>query len=88
MTYLSNQTKVSHLSVGGVDYTSSLVEWIVSDQSAIKNGTIQTSGTMTLGSLSGDSSVEDYARNDFRRGTPVILDITDPGGAAYRHPRG
>lgn len=88
MAYLSNKSRLSSLYVGNVNYTSSLVKWVVSDQSAMKNGTIQTSGSMTLGSLPGGFPVEDYERDDFRRGTPVILNVVDPNGGAYRHPRG
>ena len=88
MAYLSNQSRVSSLFIGDVDYTSSLVEWVVSDQSAMKNGAIQTSGSMALGSIPGGSPVDDYRRDDFRRGTPVVLDVTDPDGVTYRHPRG
>jgi len=88
VAYLSNQTRVSSLLIGGVDYTSSMVEWTVSDQSAFKNGAIQTSGTLYLGSRPGGFDIADYERDDFRRGTVVTLDVTDPGGVAYRHPRG
>ena len=88
MSYLANQTRVSSLTIGGADYTSSLVEWLVSDQSAYKNGCLQTTGTLTLGSYAGGPPVEDYDRNIFRRGVVVTLDLTEPGGAPYRHPRG
>lgn len=88
MSYLANQTRVSSLTVGGVDYTSSLVEWQASDQSAYKNGCIQTSGSLVLGSYPGGPPVEDYDRDNFRRGTVVTLDVIAPGGSSYRHPRG
>lgn len=88
MSYLVNQTRVASLVVGGVDYTSSMVEWTVSDESAMKNGCIQTSGTLVLGSRPGGAITEDYDRDHFRRGTVVTLDVTEPGGAPYRHPRG
>ena len=88
MSYLVNQTRVSSLTVGGVNYTSSLVDWQASDQTAYKNGCIQTTGSLTLGSYPGGPPVEDYDRDNFRRGTVVILDITDPLGTPYRHPRG
>lgn len=88
MGYLVNQTRAATLRIGGNDYTSSLVEWVVSDQSAYKNGCLQTSGTLTLGSRPGGPSIEDYDRSLFRRGTIVTLDVAEPGGAPYRHPRG
>jgi hypothetical protein len=88
MSYLANQTRVSSLLIGGTDYTSSLVQWVVSDQSAYKNGCLQTTGTLVLGSYAGGPPVEDYDRNIFRRGVVVTLDLAEPGGAPYRHPRG
>lgn len=88
MSYLANQTRVASLTIGGVDYTSSLVSWQASDQSAYKNGCIQTTGSLTLGSYAGGPPVEDYERDNFRRGVVVTLDVTDPFGAPYRHPRG
>lgn len=88
MSYLISQTRASSLFVGGVDYTSWMVEWSVSDESAMKRGCLQTSGTLTLGSRSGGVVSEDYDRDHFRRGTVVTLDVTEPGGASYRHPRG
>lgn len=88
MSYLATQTRVSSLTVGGIDYTSSLVEWTASDQTAYKNGCLQTTGSMTLGSYAGGPPVEDYDRNNFRRGVSVILDLVEPGGSPYRHPRG
>ena len=74
--------------IGGVNYTSAFVEWVVSDQSAYKNGCIQTTGVLAIGKYSGGPLVEDYDRNNFKRGTQVTLDLVEPGGAAYRHPRG
>lgn len=88
MSYLVNQTRVSSLTIGGVDYTSDMVDWTVSDSSAMKNGCIQTSGSLVLGSRPGSALVQDYTRLRFRRGTAVILDVVEPGGAPYRHPRG
>lgn len=88
MSYIANQTRVSSLTVGGVDYTSAFKEWVASDSSAYKNGCIQTTGTLTLGSYSGGPLIEDYDRDNFKRGTQVILELVEPGGAQYRHPRG
>ncbi len=88
MSYIANKTRVSSLSIGGVDYTSAFLEWVVSDQSAYKNGCVQTTGSLTLGTFPGGPLIEDYDRNNFKRGVPVTLDLTEPGGAVYRHPRG
>lgn len=88
MSYLANSTRVSSLTIGGADYTSAFVEWVVSDQSAYKNGCIQTTGVLTIGKYSGGPLVEDYNRDNFKRGAQVILDLVEPGGVAYRHPRG
>ena len=88
MGYLVQKTRVSSLTVGGVDYTSSLISWEVSDQSAQNNGFMTTAGTLVLGQRPGQTDLEDYDRNVFKRGAEVILDITDPGGSSYRHPRG
>lgn len=88
MSYLANQTRASSLIIGGVDYTSALIEWAVSDQSAFKNGAIQTTGTLRLGTYTGGPLIEDYDRDNFRRGVVVTLDVVEPGGSSYRHPRG
>ena len=88
MSYISSKTRVSSLTIGGVDYTSAFEEFLVSDASAYKNGCIQTTGTLTVGKYSGGPLVEDYDRDNFKRGTIVLLDLTEPGGSSYRHPRG
>jgi len=86
--YLVQQTRAAQLLIGGQDYTSSLVEFNVSDAGAFKKGLVTTSGTLVLGQRPGKTDIEDYDRNLFKRGTVVTLDITEPGGASYRHPRG
>ncbi len=88
MGYLANGTRVSNLTVNGEDYTSALVSWAVSDESAYNNGCIRTTGTLVLGSYTGGPLIEDYDRNNFKRGTLVTLDMQSPGGGQYRHPRG
>ncbi len=88
MGYLANQTRVSSLTIAGTDYTSELVSWQASDQSAYKNGCLTTTGSLALGQIPGGFSVADYNRNDFKRGAPVVLDLVEPGGSPYRHPRG
>jgi len=87
MAYLVTSTRASLLTVGGVDYTENLIDWVCSDTSAYKNGLIQTTGQLTLATIPG-TSLEDYDRNMFKRGQKVILDITYPDGTTERHPRG
>ena len=88
MGYLVQKTRAASLTVGGQDYTSSFVSLQVSDVSAFKNGLITTSGTLLLGQRPGGVDIEDYDRNLFKRGTLITLDVQEPGGATYRHPRG
>jgi hypothetical protein len=88
VSYLSNSTRLSSLTIGGIDYTSSMVSWIASDSTAFKNGCIETSGTVVLGRRIDSGSIEDYDRNLFKRGVPVILEVTYPDGSTERHPRG
>lgn len=88
MPYLVQQTRVSLLTIGGEDVTDQLVSFTVSDSSASGNGTITTSGVVVLGQRPGTSNIADYARREYKRGLPVILDMQEPGGSVYRHPRG
>ena len=88
MSYLVNQTRVHSLSIGGSDYTGSLVSWTCSDSSANRNGLISTAGTVILGQVPGGYNTEDYDRDNFKRGIPVILEVTYPDGTVARHPRG
>lgn len=88
MAYIANQTRVASLTIAGTDYTAALVSWEASDETAFKNGCLVTTGSIVLGQVPGSFSVADYDRNDFKRGAPVVLDLTEPGGATYRHPRG
>jgi hypothetical protein len=88
MSYLSNNSRVSSITIGGTDYTSNLVSWTASDASANKQGCITTTGQVVLGTKPGGVLIEDYDRNNFRRGDQVVLTMTEPGGSDYRHPRG
>jgi len=88
MAYLAQKTRASQLTIGGTDYTSSLISFQVSDTSAYKNGLIITTGQVVLGQRPGQADIQDYDRNAFRRGASVVLDITEPGSTPYRHPRG
>jgi len=88
MGYLVQKSRVARVIVGGLDYTSSLVSFQVSDAGAFKKGLVTTSGMLILGQRPGQANIEDYDRNAFKRGTVVTLDMREPGGAEYRHPRG
>jgi hypothetical protein len=88
MAYLVNQTRLHSLTINGVDYTESLISWTASDGSSNKAGLIATNGTLVLGQKPGGYDVEDYDRDNFKRGTEVILQVTYPGGTTARHPRG
>ena len=88
MSYLVAKTRVASLLINGANYTSNLVSWTVSDGSALTDGLVSTSGTVTLSGILGGSLLQDYDRNNFQRGAEVVVDIAEPGGAPYRHPRG
>lgn len=88
MAYLNNGSRLASLTIGGVNYTSSLEQFVVSDSSANKSGIVATTGSLTLRSYGESPQMEDYDRDNFRRGTVVILDVTTPAGAVVRHPRG
>jgi hypothetical protein len=88
MSYLSTGTRIKNLYIKGVDYSSSLISWEVSDDSAFNNGCIKTNGDLVLGTRPGGPPIEDYDRNLFKRGAVVTLDMTAPDGSVYRHPRG
>lgn len=88
MGYLVQNTRAAQLTIGGQDYTSSLIEFQVTDAGAFNKGLLTTSGTITLGQTPGGTDIQDYDRNTFKRGVVVTLDVTEPGGSPYRHPRG
>ena len=88
MGYLVQKTRAAQLLIGGQDYTSSLVEWSVSDAGAFKKGLMTTQGSLILGQRPGGADIQDYNRNAFKRGTVVTLDMENGDGTTYRHPRG
>lgn len=88
MAYLINNARVSSLTIGGVDYTSALLNWQASDASANKNGFVATNGNIELGRVPGSFDITDYDRNIFKRGTETVLSITYPSGVTEVHPRG
>lgn len=87
MSYLINSARPSSLTIGGTEYIDSLINFQVSDSSAFRNGVITTTGNIVIGTANG-SGLEDYARRDFKRGSPVIFEITYPSGTTAVHPRG
>lgn len=87
MGYLINTARPSSLLINGTNYIDNLLSFQVSDTSAFRNGIITTSGEIVLGSMAGDD-LQDYNRDDFRRGQPVLLTITYPSGDSGVHPRG
>ena len=88
MPYLVQQTRVSSLTINGENVTSSLVSFQVSDSSANRNGIVTTTGSIVLGQQPGSSDITDYLRREYKRGEVVVLDMQEPGGSVYRHPRG
>ncbi len=89
MNYLVNRARVCSLTIDGVNYTSNLKSWSVTDASANKNGLITTTGSVILGENPAGENLGDYNRSKFKRGTVVILDVEDPEtSTGYRHPRG
>lgn len=88
MGYIAQKTRPAALTIGGQDYTSSMVDWVATDASANKRGLIVTTGTLTLGQRPGEVDIENYDRDLFKRGTLVTLDITYPDKVVRRHPRG
>ena len=88
MSYISNNTRVSRVIIANKDYTSSFIEMTVSDTSANRQGCVQTSGVITLGSVIAEEPSSDYFRDRFKRGDRVNVFITTPGGGEVIHPRG
>lgn len=88
MGYLNNNTRVSSVRINGVNQTNYLVQFTCSDASANKNGLVSTVGQVRLAGYGESPSMEDYDRDNFRRGQQVIIEITLPSGSIVRHPRG
>lgn len=88
MGYLNNNTRVSSVRINGVNQTNYLVQFTCSDASANKNGLVSTVGQVRLAGYGESPSMEDYDRDNFRRGQQVVIEITLPSGSIVRHPRG
>jgi len=88
MSYIANGARLASLTIGGIDYTSSMTAWTASDNTAYNTGCLITTGSVVLGRKQGSSSIEDYDRNAFKRGMEAVLEVTYPDGTTERHPRG
>jgi len=89
MSYLVQQTRLSRLTIGGTDFTSSLIQWSVSDSSANGSGLLSTTGSVELAQAPGGKELSDYSRNEFKRGETVRLFMRHAGGGSeFTHPRG
>ena len=76
MSYLVSKTRAASLTINGTDYTQNLSSWTVSDASALTSGLVSTSGSLTLNGLLGGPLLQDYDRNNFRRGAEVVLEVS------------
>ena len=88
MSYVVNETRMSRVTVDGVDVTDAVTSLTLSDSSGIKQGLIATDGELILNYRNGATPLEDYKRNLYQRGTPVTVHVTFPSGNEVRHPRG
>jgi hypothetical protein len=88
MTWLGNKTRPARVTIGEGDYSTALVEFVVSDSSAQGAGIITCSGTLTLAQVAGGPNVRDLHGSLFPRGTTVLLDVGDGFDGWTRHPRG
>lgn len=88
MTWLVNKTRGVRLTINGIDYSNNLLAINLGDDSAIGNGILTTSGSITLGQIPGGSNIEDYDKNFFSRGRVVLIDVETTSGTFVRHPRG
>lgn len=88
MSIIVNTSRGVSLNVGGVDYSSNLLSIELSDDSAVNNGIVTTSGTIVLGDTPGGGVIEDYDRDFFVRGQSVTINIVNELGSTVKHPRG
>lgn len=88
MSYLVNTSRVSTLTINGVDRTNIFKSFQCADSTANRTGLITTKGSVVLGLRAGGLDISTYNRLLFRRGQVVILDMKGPSGTVYRHPRG
>lgn len=88
MSYLINQAREFFITVNGVDYSDYLLDFQVSDDTCEMNGLVKTTGAVVFSTYGPSPVVEDYGRDNFKRGHVVILDVRLPDGSIVRHPRG
>lgn len=88
MSYLINQAREFFITVNGVDYSDYLIDFQVSDDTCEMNGLVKTTGAVVFSTYGPSPVIEDYGRDNFKRGHVVILDVRLPDGNIVRHPRG
>lgn len=87
MGYLVTSPRPASLTIGGEQFIENLVSFQVQDSSAFRNGLISTAGTLVLGTRGGQF-LDDYDRNNIKRGKEVILQIRYGNDNEKIHPRG
>lgn len=87
MAWLINTTALPTLYIGGVNYSNNFLQFQVSDSSVVGTGFITTQGRISLAELPGQTTLLDYGKTKFARGSIVTLDLTIDG-VTRRHPRG
>lgn len=77
------------LLVGGLDYTSALLEAKLDTTELNQSGFITTTGTITLISVRDlPGSLDDRINSDWRVGQNIAIDVTNESGVLDRHPVG
>lgn len=87
MSWLINTAATPILTIGTTDYSNNLVNFSVSDTSVVNTGIVTTQGRVVLAELPGQTTLLDYDKTKFPRGTAVQLDLRIDG-VTRRHPRG
>lgn len=86
MSYI-NTSRKSRLTINGVDESARMISWSVNDASAFKNGIINTSGLVVLGTTA--LSQYDYRREAYKRGQTVQMELWNNSTQGWDlHPRG
>ena len=86
MSYI-NTARKSRLTINGVDESARMISWAANDASAYKNGIINTSGTIVLGTTS--LTQYDYQREAYKRGQTVAMELWNGDTSSWElHPRG
>ena len=86
MSYI-NTARKSRLTVNGIDESSRMASWEVSDESVYRNGIMRTSGRLVLGTTA--LTQYDYQREAYKRGQIVQMEVLSTASGLYEiHPRG